>query len=348
MNKVLCDICGTAYPENAERCPICGSSREYALDSSEYIPAQMPEYVRSSKNKAGVFSEANRKIEESGYETTPDHDVPMDVLAAEESRPNKPGMNIFAVIALTVLLVLLVVLCAFVFFRYYLPNAILPEKDVAEISASEPSQETQPLETEPVEIPCGGLVLTSGIPELKRIGQFWLLHVIAMPENTTDTVVFQSTDESVITVTQEGRICAVGEGQASVVISCGDEELICNVIVKIPDQAEQTQPETVPETEPSMPEEVPEESLPEETPETDGSKQLKLKQWDITFKKKGITFKLELDCDIPYEDITWLTMNPDVVICHDGVITVIGPGKTEIVAQYGDQQVRCIVRCNLN
>ena len=35
MSKVICDICGTAYAETASNCPICGSSREYALGSVE-------------------------------------------------------------------------------------------------------------------------------------------------------------------------------------------------------------------------------------------------------------------------------------------------------------------------
>ena len=72
---------------------------------------------------------------------------------------------------------------------------------------------------------------------------------------------------------------------------------------------------------------------------------LKLKQTDITFKKTGVTFQLELDCDLKPEDVTWLTMNSKVAICHDGLITVLGYGTTKIVAQYGGQEAVCIVRC---
>ena len=40
MKNVICDICGTAYPETAKNCPICGSSREYALENAaeEFSP----------------------------------------------------------------------------------------------------------------------------------------------------------------------------------------------------------------------------------------------------------------------------------------------------------------------
>ena len=27
MSKVFCDVCGTAFPENAEQCPICGNQK---------------------------------------------------------------------------------------------------------------------------------------------------------------------------------------------------------------------------------------------------------------------------------------------------------------------------------
>ena len=27
MSKIICDICGTSYPENAKQCPICGCVR---------------------------------------------------------------------------------------------------------------------------------------------------------------------------------------------------------------------------------------------------------------------------------------------------------------------------------
>ena len=30
MNKIICDICGTSYPDTADCCPICGCSRDAA------------------------------------------------------------------------------------------------------------------------------------------------------------------------------------------------------------------------------------------------------------------------------------------------------------------------------
>mgnify|MGYP003306756043 CR=1 FL=1 len=33
MNKVICDICGTSYPDTADQCPICGYSRDLNGDN---------------------------------------------------------------------------------------------------------------------------------------------------------------------------------------------------------------------------------------------------------------------------------------------------------------------------
>ena len=32
MGKIICDICGTSYPDIADSCPICGCSRDAASD----------------------------------------------------------------------------------------------------------------------------------------------------------------------------------------------------------------------------------------------------------------------------------------------------------------------------
>ena len=178
-------------------------------------------------------------------------------------------------------------------------------------------------------------MLTSGVPQIDRIGQYWLLHVLVMPEDTTDQLTFTSSDESIVTVTAEGRLCSVGEGTATVVISCGSEQILCQVTVKLPEDEAVSQEE--PEAEPMS-------DTAEETSDTQIV--LKLKQTDISFKKKGVTFQLELDCALKPEDVAWMTLDPDVAICHDGLVTVLGNGTTRIVAQYGDQQVYCIIRCD--
>ena len=35
MSKIICDVCGTAFPENTAQCPICGSDGSFAVAPTE-------------------------------------------------------------------------------------------------------------------------------------------------------------------------------------------------------------------------------------------------------------------------------------------------------------------------
>jgi len=354
MNKIICDICGSTYPETADQCPICGSSREFGIEDLEYIPEKMPEYVPEVKKKTGIFSAAAKMTRESLYEMDdPGSDPPLDILPEVDrsdlfdDQTPKHHVNYFVVILLSLLIGACVIASVFLLFRYYLPHQFSWETEPRHSETKQTvSETTLPEETT---VPCTGIVLTSGVPEITRIGQYWLLHVLVTPEDTTDQLTFTSSDESVVTVTPEGRLCSVGEGTTTVVISCGTEQIMCQVTVKLPQEETEPGAQTEQNEErrtdgPAQTEaDVASEST-EETAETQII--LKLKQTDISFTKKGVTFLLQLDCDLRPEDVTWLTLDPDVAICHDGLVTVLGKGTTRIVAQYGDQQVYCIIRCD--
>ena len=73
---------------------------------------------------------------------------------------------------------------------------------------------------------------------------------------------------------------------------------------------------------------------------------LKLKKFDISFGRPGVSTTLELDCDLDPAEVSWFTNNPNVALVRDGVVTALGSGTTKVFAKYGDQQVECIVRCN--
>lgn len=324
MSKIICEICGTTYPASADRCPICGFS---------HITGRMEDTQEDSRQKTIFdFDEVN-----------PEQEQPQDTLYfddAPEEEENRP--NVLLVVLLVIIITLLLSASAFLYFRFYLPNnrAAAPETQPTQLEQTEPTAES----TEP-QIPCQSLTLTSGVTELNRKGQLWLLHVTVLPEDTTDPLVFYSEDESVVTVTEGGRLEAIGEGETYVYIACGDKELRCSVVVRY--EEEQTVPteETLPESV-ELPPEGPAQSIdvPETLPPADIV--LKLKDTDRSSNKKGVSFDLELDCDLKPEDVTWLTLDSRVAIVRNGTVTTIGPGSTKIVAQYKGQQVECIIRCN--
>lgn len=349
MSKIICDICGTSYPDTVDSCPICGYNRSGKL-------TRAPEVYFDEEPQEEYAAEPVRKPKAifDFDEVNPDEEVPQEEYYQEspmEDYEEPPRHNTFLVILLVIVITLLLVGIGFLFFRFYLPNR--PDK----------TPETQPQQTEVVEneptvtteprIPCTSLALTSGVTELNREGQYWLLHVTVLPEDTTDVLTYSSEDEAVVTVNEQGRITAVGEGETNVYITCGEKQIKCRIVVAFTEEEETTAPqegETVPNAvdHEALPEETAAPTEPEETTApTEALKQvtLKLKKYDVSSGVKGITFTLELDCDLKPEEVTWFTMDSSIAIVKNGEVTTIGPGQTRIIAQYGDQQVECIVRC---
>ena len=83
MSKIICDICGTAYPDTADQCPICGSAKQI---DSEIISDTMTEGVdRSVKTatKGGHFSNANVRKRNKGKK--------LSVAAKKTAAPAKPA-----------------------------------------------------------------------------------------------------------------------------------------------------------------------------------------------------------------------------------------------------------------
>lgn len=334
MSKIICEICGTTYPETADCCPICGCSRDAAADFlGEDFSAD--ESFEDTREKGGYsvkrkeifdYDEVNPDVmDDSGDENNPysDDDEP-----EYEERGNH---NVFIVIVLTVLIVALLAAAGFIFVRFFLPNMKEEEPTVPVTEFVVP--ETEAPTTEPT-IPCEMLILESGTAELSKEGQMFLLHVKTSPEDTTDQITYSSGDESIAVVTEDGRITAVAEGETVIYITCGNVQATCPVIVAY---VEETVPPTEAETEPV-------ETEPEETFRSDVT--LKLKQTDI---RLGVyyEYQLMLDCDLEQNEVEWISEHPHIVkVDENGVITALKDGTTSIIAKYGDQEAACIVRCS--
>lgn len=365
MSKIICDICGTSYADSAECCPICGCSStaaaellnadsdfEEVTETTDAEVTQTPENPR--KKEIFDFDEVNAP----DVEEEPDEDYDEE----EEEEEEAPRHNTFVVILLTVLIVVLLGAAAFIFVRYFLPN-MGKEDPVPVTTAAIEETETSAPTTEPT-VPCQQMVMTSaGVAELSAEGQQFLLHIKALPENTTDKIIYTSGDESIATVTEDGKITAVSEGETVIYISCGAYFIDCPVIVKYVEETVPATTEAVEETVPEVTETEPQETVAEtaatEAPEqendssndspADAQEQknvvLKLKKTDIQL---GVyyQFQLVLDCDLEPEEVTWSSEHPHIAkVDEKGNVTAVKEGTTAITAKYGDQEVQCIVRC---
>lgn len=344
MSKIICDICGTTYPSSAECCPICGysSADDAELLDMDFQDDLFPEEpVKkfspfASKKKKEIFDFDEVNTAEFPEESELDNDYDEEDDEEEEA----PRHNTVAVVLLTVLIVALLGAAAFIFFRFFLPN--MGDEETVPTTVAIQQTEAPAPSTEPT-IPCQQMAMTNaGVAELNEEGQQFLLHIKALPENTTDTIIYASANENIATVTEDGKITAVSEGETVIYISCGKHSIECPVIVKF---VEETVPPT---TEAVVEETVPQEEItePAET-QAAGLKNvtLKLKKADIQL---GVyyEFQLELDCDLSPEEVTWTSEHPHIAtVDEQGNVTAVKEGTTSIKAKYGEQEVQCLVRC---
>ena len=355
MSKIICDICGTTYPDTAEQCPICGCSRDAAVDllGDELLMEQVEEephgrggrFTTKKKKEIFDFDEVNNPVSQDPMD---DADDPYD--EEEEYYPQEPRPNTGVVILLTVLIAVLLLAAGFLFVRYFLPNmgGSEPTVPVTEPAVTQPVSQTQPLT-----VPCEGMTMTSARQAvLNQAGGKFLIHVTTTPSNTTDEIVFTSSDESVATVTADGRVEAVAEGQAVISVTCGQWSMNVNVTVKF---EQETVPPTTEATEPAATEAPAEgETAPTEAPaSTEGASgnsglkdvTLKLKQTDF---RLGVYYEhqLMLDCGLEQNEVQWSSEHPHIAtVDENGMVKAIKSGTTSITAKYGDQEVSCIVRC---
>ncbi len=249
MSKIICDVCGTKYPDTVEACPICGYGRaaepEQAPDPVPTEDMEMDmamQYEARPKVRGGRFSKSNvRKRNQNNLiyeeEAVPEEpEVEYADETFEEPVQEKPGtaLNVLLVVVILVLLVL----TGYIFSTIFLPR-ILEIGD----QNTQPTVVTEAIETEAPTVPpvpCTGLEFVDYTPDkaimLESVGQMYLLNVKAMPENTTDTMTYASSDENVVTVNEEGRVTAVGEGAAVVTVYCGDVTLECQIICSITEE----------------------------------------------------------------------------------------------------------------
>ena len=345
MSKVICDICGTSYQETADSCPICGYTRILGLD--ELQEDILEEETIITRNKGGRFAQAAvRKKNKAIFdydEVNPDYEDEDEEEDdeeyeeyEEEAYEEAPRSSSALIVILVVVIMLLLAAAGFLFLRFFLPNMLSQEP-------APTTQMTVPVETETEEIteptvPCRSIALTGGMAELSKEGQFYLLNVKVLPEDTTDVLTYVSEDESIATVTVDGRVTAVAEGETTIYITCGAQQINCPVVVKFVEETEPPTEETVDSTA--------ETDATEETTEAAKTDlELKLKKYDISLTV-GYAAQLVLDCDLDATDVTWSSEHDFIAtVDENGLVTAVSYGTTAIIVKYGDQEVQCIVRC---
>ena len=315
MNKVTCNLCGTSYPENATQCPICGEVRS-ADSVSERSSSGTYTYV-----KGGRFSKANVKKRNRASGTS------AEPIIIDNSGKNGKKRNRGLIAVIIVLLLAIIAVLGYIAFQLFVPAELFDSliNGTAFIQRNEDTQpDTQPAITEQAEtepdLTCKKITLSQTQVQAEAIGQTIKLTATPEPADTTDELLFSSSDISVATVLSDGTITFTGEGSAVITVSCGSVSVDCFVTCTVPTEAPVT-----------------------ESTETT----IELNRKEITFNQEGQTWLL-YSGEIPASEILWTSDDNDVATIEDGKVTAIGNGDTMVYGIYGEETVSCIIHCDFN
>ena len=328
MSKIICDVCGTSYPDTTTQCPICGCVRSADVEAvisgeetAETVVGNSYTYV-----KGGRFSKANVKKRNSGK--------PVATASASAAAPAKPAApakkaestkpvsasggqksNLGLIIAIVVLLLAIVAVLSYIAIRFVVPN-VLGGTAGGNYSEYVPTPDNTPdAGTEPTDpdISCTALTLSDVEVYLTAVGDTYTLTVTTEPTDTTDEILFASDNEAVATVDESGVITAVAAGETIVTVSCGTQSELCRVVCEIPEEG------------------------------TDGEIVLDADTYTLT--KKGETWTCYTGT-IAAEQITWSSDDEAVATVANGVVTAVGAGTTTVRAKYNETEVTCEIICD--
>lgn len=344
MSKVICEICGTVYPDNATVCPICGYPRNVG-ESIEELETEAPQTPvrRTEPVKGGRFSSKNVKKRKQAAQSYEQEEGPKARRAAQADAPvsgkkkskKRKKSNKGLVITVIVLLIAVLLVGAYIGMRFFVGKDAYRETT---IPTETEAPVTQPLETEPADtsvlctdIQIGDIDLEQGI-EFLGMGRAWRVNVVLVPENTTDSVTYTSSDENVAVVNVSDdrvEILSVGPGSATITVTCGAVTKTFPVVCSF---EEETTAATEESTEPT-----------EDTREVGV---LDLDVDDISFFAEDENYTIDPGVEIEGYDVTWSSDDEDVATVDKyGKVTAVGPGTCNITAEYEGEEAVCIVRC---
>lgn len=328
MSKIICDVCGTSYPETATQCPICGCVRPsdvnvVAGDTEEKTAAQSGSYTYV---KGGRFSKTNVKRRNR---TQHSNETPVEASNKAQKKQNG-SRDTGLVVAICILLMAIVAVVVYIALHFFNPGQEQPVGGNA-VDTSAITESTV------LEIPCTDIVISKTSVELGSLNAVYLLNVTPSPADTTDVPVFVSSDEAIATVNADGKIVAAAPGEATITITCGTASAECKVVCNF-EIAENTETE-----------ETTAETQQQQQEEQEVVEGYKISHSDVSLKLNGEpqdkSFKIHIrDGNGKSAEVTWTAKDPTICEVSGNTITALKAGKTEVSTTFEGETYTCIIR----
>ena len=308
MSKIICEVCGTSYPETSAQCPICGSVHPGDVLSVSGAGEEHDVSGEYTYVKGGRFSKSNVRKRNKGVQvaTAPapkkKASQPQEpVMDQEEPEQKHTQSNKGLIITIIILLLAIVAVLGYIVVNFLLPALQEP---------TEPSEDD--LVAEEYLVACTDILVDASQLTFTEAGQSVQLQVSVLPAETTDTVSYTSADTTVATVDSNGLVTAVNRGETVITVTCGTAKAQCAVRCDI----------------------IPPEAL-----------EFRLNRQQITFDTAGAGWLL-YSGDISVDDIIWTSDDETIVTIEDGRLTAVGEGYTCVYGEYLGNKQSCEVICS--
>jgi len=333
MSKIICDVCGTIFPETAAQCPICGCAKSPTAQAVTQEDAQPKDENAGGYTyvKGGRFSKANVRRSASGVaperQPAPQRRTPRERTRREQPENNNKGL--IAVVA--ILLVAIIVVVVYIGVTVFLSDlGGKPNTDGTQAPSSSETGAPDGNET----VPCTEIKLSALTVEFQNETDKLLLAPEVTPADTTDKLTFFSENPAVATVDQNGLILPVAHGKTVITVTCGNVTAQCEVICSF-GEPEPTDPPTEP------------------IPTAPAGFVLTLNTYkgsgEITISEYGASHQLFKEKDgVKPSDILWTSSDPSIATVENGKVVGVDRGKCTITAKIGDQVAECLVRCSFD
>lgn len=363
MEKVICDVCGVAYPATAAQCPVCGCASSESAQTSAGDTVQVEEEttttVVAAAGKGGHFSKSNvrKRMKASKAQAPedapeppqknqePDYDDDYDDDYDQDDVDDEPTSNRGLIVVVVLLLLAIIAVSSYIVIKHFgildQPSGIdttnpsgitLPTDDPADSSnpsdSVDPSDPADPSDPS-ISIPCTGIEVTPSVNLMEKDGSVSLSFSVE-PIDTTDTIRFASSNTDVATVDSTGRVTAVGNGEATITITCGSIVKTCKVTCDIDDT-------------PDVPV-VPEKHYYLKLNGTNPNYPTGEYSCEASFKT-GNSFSLKIvDEDGVAVDVVWTASKPENVVITGNTIKLYKPGSVTISATHNGVTYSCLAR----
>lgn len=229
MSKVICDVCGTSYPDTATQCPICGFVCASAKQGSSGEASDKTDVGGYTHVKGGRFSKNNVRKRNGGATPVRRSGKQSNKNGSNRSDSGNKGL----IIAAAVLALAIVAVVIFITLRYF----VIPENESKQ-SVPTGKVNTNNSQNVSTEVACSRIYPSKDNVKLNKEKLSETIDITVEPKDCTNQQIkIKSIDKAdIVSAEIEGKsvkLTAIGHGTAVVTINCGEVECIISVTCEI-------------------------------------------------------------------------------------------------------------------